>query len=141
VLPRWCRARATSAWATALPPTAGTRPADPTPLLLLRPRRVARHPRAPRAPRANSWQQHGDADGFGDSTSGGLDGLRSDAYYVNGRVTQANPWAASSTDAMQRYQEVQQARRAAAAAAAAATAAAAAGRGAPAAAAAGGGAP
>jgi uncharacterized membrane protein YgcG len=57
---------------------------------------------------ARSWQ-HEDVDAL---REGGLDALRSDAYVVNGAVTQHNPWAATGTDAMWRYREVQAAKRA-----------------------------
>lgn len=37
--------------------------------------------------------------------------MRPDAYVVNGRVTQHNPWAASSQDAMIKYRELIKARK------------------------------
>jgi len=63
-----------------------------------------------------SWQQ----DDPDESGQGGLDTLRPDAYVVNGRVTQHNPWAASGQDAMLKYREMKARKQAEAAAAAAA---------------------
>jgi hypothetical protein len=61
-----------------------------------------------------SWQR----DEPDETGQGGLDALRPDAYVVNGRVTQHNPWAVSGQDAMWKYRELQAKKRAAAAAAA-----------------------
>lgn len=64
-----------------------------------------------------SWQRE-DPDEEG---QGGLDTLRPDAYVVNGRVTQHNPWAPDGQEVIMKYREAQAKKRAQAAAAAAGT--------------------